>query len=221
MNLEILGQAGPQVLSDGTNGTFRQEKSGGLVVTELHGKFYEAASRGRLFFQSNPLAGVAAGSSATADVLGATSPWAILNPVNSGVNLSIVAIYMSFIRVPTLAGTHWITSAGGLAASALVSGTLTPSVCALIGGSQASAAKPYFGAVPPTLTGTTLASIPLWTQGTGAVTVADVLNPPPYFPDGSLVLAPGSLIGGQGVPQAAAALTNVVAWSVFWEEIPV
>lgn len=221
MNLELLGQVGPQVLGDGSNGTIRQEKSGGLVVTELHGKFYEAAARGRLFSATHALAGVAAGSSAVADTLSATNAWALLNPTNSGVNLSIVAMYMSYIRVPTLAGTHWLSQVGGLSATALSTGTLTPAVPALLGGPQASAAKAYFSAIMPVLLGTPAALIPLWNQGTGAVTVADVLNPPPFFPDGSILLSPGSAIGGQGVPQAAAALANVVAWSVFWEEIPI
>lgn len=45
------GQVGPQVLADGAQPVqgFRQARTGELIVSELQGRYYEQASRGRLF----------------------------------------------------------------------------------------------------------------------------------------------------------------------------
>ena len=46
MKVEITGQVGPSILSDGSNHPVRQGKTGELVVSALGGSFYELASRG-------------------------------------------------------------------------------------------------------------------------------------------------------------------------------
>lgn len=49
MAITIRGQVGPQMLQDGSEQGFRQGRSAELVVSELHGRYYENAFRKNLF----------------------------------------------------------------------------------------------------------------------------------------------------------------------------
>jgi hypothetical protein len=212
-----IGASGPQSTA---SGIARLGKTGELIVQELHGKFYEQMSRGNVFMATHPLAGVAAGASATADTLSTTATWALLNPPGSNVNLVPLMFVLDYIRVPTLAGTHWLTYSINNQLQNLATGTLVPNIPTLLGAGGGGIGRAYFGATLPVVPAQTQI-MPLWNQGTGPVTVADILNPLPFTPDGMIGVAPGALISGQGLPEAAAALTNVVAWTVLWEEVPI
>ncbi len=47
--MRIEGQVGPQVVSDGSFSEIRQGKAGDLIISQLHGRYYEAAFRKSLF----------------------------------------------------------------------------------------------------------------------------------------------------------------------------
>lgn len=50
MPIPVSGQVGPQAIADGvTTQPVRQGKLGDVIVTELHGRFYEQCYRGNLF----------------------------------------------------------------------------------------------------------------------------------------------------------------------------
>jgi len=100
MAIPVTGQAGPQAISDGvTTQPLRQGKTAELIVSELHGRFYEQAYRGNLF--SGGLAALTSISNVTftTGTLGATcTPIAgVWNPLGSGKNLSILQATLAAI----------------------------------------------------------------------------------------------------------------------------
>ena len=82
MSVTIRGQVGPQTLQDGAEQALRTEKSGALVVQELHGRYYEQAYR-KNFFTAYAVA------QATSVVGTAMVGLQVYNgsPTSSGVNL--------------------------------------------------------------------------------------------------------------------------------------
>ncbi len=91
MATEITGQVGPFNLGDQTQGNaFRQGRTGELMVSEVHGRFYEQASRGRLFYSHcSAIATSLVGTAMLGNIL-----W---NPPSSGINLSLIAVASNLI----------------------------------------------------------------------------------------------------------------------------
>ena len=48
--VNLGAKVGPQALTDGTLANGRADRTGALVVQQGHGKYFEAAIRGRLFY---------------------------------------------------------------------------------------------------------------------------------------------------------------------------
>lgn len=96
MSVQITGAVGPQVLSDGTVLTsFRQGRTGELMVTELQGRYYESVLRGQVFSACNPA------SQATSAALATTyTGCCVTNPPTSGKNLIIIAAGFSSVAAP-------------------------------------------------------------------------------------------------------------------------
>jgi hypothetical protein len=86
MGVSIEGQVGPRYVNDGGSTELRQSRFGGLVVTDAHGKYYEAVSRGNVFCAANTAAQATSTASATATGL------ILSNPAGSGKYLSILDI---------------------------------------------------------------------------------------------------------------------------------
>jgi hypothetical protein len=91
MTTEILGQVGPQVLSDGANATFRQDRSGAQIIQQLHGRYYETSLRRALFSGSITGQVTTVGTSTTYTGL------CVSNPVGSPVNLVLNKVGYAFI----------------------------------------------------------------------------------------------------------------------------
>jgi hypothetical protein len=70
-------------------------QSGEGVVTELHGKFYTLAKRGKMFMATQPAAGVIGLPTGAA-----TASFALANPVGSGVNIVPVRSLIAETVVP-------------------------------------------------------------------------------------------------------------------------
>lgn len=90
MGIPVTGQVGPSSLGDGaTSQPFRQGRQGDVVVSELHGRFYEQTYRGNVYG-----AGVAALvplSATTITLTATTTPiLGVWNPANSTVNLVLL-----------------------------------------------------------------------------------------------------------------------------------
>jgi len=98
----IQGQVGAAIGQDGTNNNLRQARTSELIVSQNHGRYYEAASRGNMF---NLTMSLSVGTVVAGNIVGAAAnaatQFAIWNPLGSGFNMSImktqIAIYSGTI----------------------------------------------------------------------------------------------------------------------------
>lgn len=188
------------------------------VFSELHGKYYQWAYRGRLFIGSTPIAGVAIPISST------TAPTPVLwNPAGSGVNLVLIrytAAYTGGTGAVSGFGYYALTAAGSaIATGAPVSAfAATTPTNALIGAGQASKAKfSATGTVTLAAAGTLVKAASLG-QAVAAATNANLPAPGLIEDfDGSIIIPPGVLF----YPAATAASGDTFAQSLTWYEAPV
>ena len=188
--------------ADTTNLPLLQGKAGEGVVTELHGKWYTAAYRGRVFWGSALIAGV------TIPVNTATAAtFTLYNPVTSGVNVELISLDIGW---PAAATTVVATILGSVSAQ-VPSGTLTEGGYkgpAVVGSASTPAAKLYTVATIVAIT----SHIPL----IQVTSTADAEVSSHYDFDGKLILAPGSLITLTSSPVQ----TGVAIPTFFWAEWP-
>lgn len=209
----IQGQVGPQALSDGVGADIRQDRSGALVATELHGKYYETNFRGNLFWAT-----MTAGVILPAPAATAANPFTLYNPLGSGKNLSLISFDMILTVIPgtPLTGLYGLYVNASPQAAAVTGTTLAPQ-SGVIGGTAAAVAKPLTTStvpVAPTLL------LPFGNKVTGEVAaVVPILGLPGYHIDidGKIILAPGTSITPQ---QTVADTTNAtVLCAISWEEV--
>ena len=214
----IQGQVGQTAALDGTQTNLRQGRTGEIILSQAHGRYYEQTSRGQLFTLtlSATTTGIAAGNLLNA-AAAASTQFALWNPVGSGYNLSITKVMVGIISG---------TMATGPMYHAVIQSTL-PSIASvgaaynnLVGG-KAPVARYVASAAGTTLTGGSAPivlrtmnltfSAAAFAAAAGASTLADL-------PDGDLIIPPGY----GWVPQFSAAGTSVLnSYSVTWEEIPI
>lgn len=219
--------AGPVVAQDGTSPIARSGRLGDLIVSELHGRFYEQVFRGNTYSGGMTLTSIS-NVTFTTGTLGATCTpiIGVWNPPNSGVNLELL---QAALGVTVTAATNtggapyvWATSVGN---TAITTGS-TPlnRKTLLLAGSQA---KFYAGTALTALTnnlvvqhgsalgGGSAAAFSFVGTAVGQVTA--------YVPssenlDGSIIVPPGGVA-------ALLATTTPVAHSavsmLLWQEIPV
>jgi hypothetical protein len=109
MPVYVNQKAGPMVASDGSIVTFRASRDGAVIVGRAHGRFYESASRGTTFVAAVQQVNV--GGS-----LGTQSPLLLVNPVGSGMNLSILKLTFAWFSGTLGAGVIWWAQGSGPAA---------------------------------------------------------------------------------------------------------
>lgn len=123
MPIPVSGQVGPQAIGDGvTTQPLRQGKLGDLIVSELHGRFYEQTYRGNLYSGGMTLTSINNVTFTTA-TLGATCTpvWGIWNPGSSTVDAVVLQAILSIV-ITALQNTGgapfmWATSSGNNAIS--------------------------------------------------------------------------------------------------------
>lgn len=95
----LEGQVGPRQIADGSPAPARLSRTGATVTSEAHGRFQEAALRGKLFADGMTLTSI---SNATFSVgtLGATATpvLGVWNPLNSGVNLAVLQARLQIVN---------------------------------------------------------------------------------------------------------------------------
>lgn len=98
MPLSIAGQVGPQVLGDGVPGIPRLDRQGGLIASELHGRYYEQTFRGNVYSAGTGLISINNATFTTA-TLGATCTpiIGIWNPLTNTVNLVILQAILGIV----------------------------------------------------------------------------------------------------------------------------
>jgi len=232
----IQGQVGAPAGSNqpGATPAIRQGQLGDMIVTELHGRFYEQAYRGNLFRTSTTTVvtavanhGTANGGSATLATAAAATPMlGVYNPQSSGVNVVITqaqlsATYTTITTPAPFGSLVWYASVG----NANISTGLTPwnSKTLTQAGSQV---KGYAGGTA--LTG--LSNVPTAFEvsdflsggnvayGTIANTaIASPLTAVQSF-DGQLIVPPGGVLA---LYNTGGTTSFAFTGRLLWEEVPV
>ena len=198
MAFEVNNKVGPGYAADGQLANPRLTKDCGMVIQEMHGHFYEVTYRGATFIASIGVGGVAPGT-----VLSTTPPLTLYNPLNSGVNLSIISASDGYISGQLGNGTLVYAVNTNTAQAAPTGGTAITPICTLIGSGSLPKAKAY--------TGATVAAIPTILRDCNILgTVnndANIFVPLRDIVDGSIVIMPGASLSLQAISTAGTSTT--------------
>lgn len=201
------------VLQPGTPGTGAVVREGQTLeqITGIaHGKYYEAASRGKLFAAADQGAGVAPGTT-----LSTTAALVLYNPQGSGRRLAVKKVRVAYFSGTLGSGDlyHCVNTTTTQAAPS--GGTVLANTCLDAGGAgigSVGVARVGATVVQPVIVGPICALDPeLATSVVGLRQVTEDLN-------GEIVLEPGTSYQIQAV--AAAGTSPKITLSVTWEEVP-
>lgn len=197
---------GPVQRADGVLGAVRGGKTGEMLISQTHGKYYEAALRGRLHYSyCAAIAMSASATSALGNIL-----W---NPPNSGVNLALGKWDLANVVTDNNALEFLL----GYSVQAAVPGSVTAAVTgpALLGpvGTPTSLAKAYSVATITTAA-TAICSLGYIYAAIDTVGQGQIQGD---F-DGSIIVPPGYLVH---IMCAAAAGASGTYSTLFWEEVPI
>jgi len=204
----IEGRTGEVTAANGSKNPVRLDKSGALIIAQGHPAIAEASERGAVFAGSTAVAGVAPGT-----VLSTTPPMCLLNPLNSGKNLAIIATDIGYVS-------------GTLGAGSIVYAYVSPQSTIPAGGTELTPVNAKLSTVRGIgriFQGSTLASTPLivrpaYVLGAALATTVLGISQPKDLIDGAFIIPPATCFIMQGV--AAAGTTPLVMMSITWEEIP-
>jgi hypothetical protein len=186
----------------------RLGRTGEQIFSELHGRYYEQAVRGKLFM---------AQAIVTAPVIYTTAAGTggplLWNPPTSGVNAVILAVSMGITVVTTVAAALGLTGNTGQT-SAPGSTTAIDGRGNMFLGAANSACTPYRIGTPTTAGAFLLPFASLHTGAltvdTGAFAYVDI--------GGAMIVPPGSWAS---IAASATASTTVGTFGLLWEEVPV
>jgi hypothetical protein len=211
MDVIIQGRVGDISVGDGATPALRLGRDGNLIMSELHGRYFEQSFRGNLFVACQT-AGV------TIAIVAGTAPsFSLFNPASSGVYLSVVRweMVLTVAAATPVIGAYMLTVNTNPIAAA-TTGTAVVPTPGIIGGTSAARGRPLTSATlpaNPTLYRT------LAQHYTGAITT--IPNMPAFGIDfdGTALIAPGCTMS---VGQLNVDTTNASGLcAVIWEEIPV
>ena len=209
----IQNQVGPvattQSISAGLQAPARAGQLGDMIVSELHGRYYETNYRRNKFYGSN-------GSvpSVTTVALATTYTGLVLyNPAGSTVNCSIDKVGISFLVAFTAAATVGLMVGYSAAGIVTAGAAASPGASSFVGIGAAPQGKVALSA---TLVGTPTLHTVFGEGLTGAITTVPQMYSF-YDMEGSLVLPPGAY----AAIYTSTANTSGLAASFQWEEIPI
>lgn len=214
----LQGNVGPATatasLGMGTPQTVRLGNMGEVVVSELHGRYYEAAYR-RTLFTGATQAVIATGTAAGLTVSTTGVP-VLYNPIGNTVNLVLHKVAITNLVAPVAASAIGIAT--GYNASTAVSGTLTSVTpkSRFIGQGANPTGLMYFSAA------ITLPTVPTLDVVLGTITTAAITTTPTgpsilVDLEGSIILPPGAY--ATIYTSTALAASSLLA-SFSWEEVP-
>jgi hypothetical protein len=210
----IQGQVGPLAssasLAAGTQPVTRLGNMGDAVVSELHGRYYEATYRRTMYYAT------ALGQTTTAFTTGSTTAvvgLTISNPISSPVNLVLNKIGLSY--TVAFAGAASIGLAVGYNSSTNVTHTTAVTVrSGYVGVGTAGFGLVDSSATVPTAPNTTH----IFGAGlTGAITTIPYIGPQIVDLEGSVILPPGAYAT---IVTSAASGSSGAFYSCSWEEVP-
>lgn len=206
------GLVGPRILTDGQQDDLRLGKSGELIVTELHGTYYEQTYRGNVFCNALTTAGGLLNDGGSSP-----APLGLYNPYGSGKNLVLIKTVLALAALPgtQVAGTigyYWYT--GTLTSTSLAP---NPTVNCFIGGSgNQSVAIVYSGGITASALNPLLPIV----SKTGATNPASSNTRIVDDVQGRIIIPPGSLIAiYETTADTTSNFTAVIGY--MWEEVPI
>jgi hypothetical protein len=188
-------------IPDGVEPSLLGGRQGEAIVAELHGKWYSAALNGKLFIGSTAAAGTTIPiSSATA------ATFALYNPASSGKNIELARYTLSPNNATLVVSAVQLGIATGIATPA---GTALTPRSALLGNSATPQGLLYSAA--------TIVATTSFYHMFGVSATAGLAGPLLHDFDGSVLLAPGSLVHVTGT----AAQSQAHAQTFVWAEWPI
>lgn len=227
MALPISGQVGPAAISagDGAALPIRQGKTGDVVVSELHGRFFEQTLRGNVYSTGMTITSIS-NATFTSATLGATCTpiVGVWNPLASTVNLVILQADLSVIltALTTTGGAPfvWAVSTGN---SAISTGLVPFSRKTLL--QTGSQAKGFAGTA---LTGLVNNLVVMGTSvlgGGSGYNVSEIGTAAGFSPyhsgyvenlDGQIIIPPGGVLA---LLATTTPVAHSAASSILWEEV--
>ena len=223
----IQGQVGPTSSEDGVQAAARQGKLGDVIVSELHGRYYETNYRGATYRTgATAVTALSANTITSATSATGTPIVGVYNPVGSNINLVILQAYLQVFANNLTSGAApgafvWLTA---LNQSAISTGS-TP-INAKTLAASGSVAKGFTGATAltglsgsmavafpadfPNLTGLTYTTLGSTAMIPSAGGVANY--------DGSIIVPPGGILG---LYNTVSSTTFSQVSGLLWEEVPV
>lgn len=204
LSVTSVSNPGAASFADGANPTAFAGKQGETLTSDVHGKYYTAAYRGKVFSATTAAAGT------TIPISSATAATFVLhNPLGSGINVEVISYDMGVTQLtlvvsPILFGVNQnvLINPTGVTAATVVPG--------LAGSGQSSIARCYTVA-------TVVASTLFFTVGhisstsnTAAITPMSNFH---YEFDGRLNLGPGCLIHVCGTAAQSGASAQTFSWA--------
>lgn len=219
----VGGQVGPTLAGDNTYPPLRMGRLGDVIVSELHGRFYEQAVRGTLYSAGS---GATALSANTVTQSATSTPIVgVWNPPTSGMNLVILQIaaqvYINTLTTPVGCGPLVIASSVGNSAISTGASPFNRKTLILAG----SIAKAFNGTVALTgltnalviIEGADLSNTTSLTHGTISAVSEQFSVGGVYNVDGSIVVPPGGVLA---LYNTTSTTTCSVASRMLWEEVP-
>lgn len=204
-------------LADGTAVPVLAGKAGELIDAKLHGDFYTANYRGRLFMANT----LAAGTTIPIQATNLVSTFTIWNPLGSGVNVELVYYSAAFEAATTVVSDVSLYLQTSVGAANVVPATLTALAvrpCFWGGASVApvanNQASMYSAATLVNTMATNMFRGPTLFGPTAVTSTA--LGPVLYPFNGTMILGPGTLATTAGT----AAQTSAAAQTLVWAEFP-
>ena len=194
----LQGQAGIQSVNDGNIATARMGRQGDLVVSELHGRYYETAVRGNLFGITGGLTTTTAAGAATFTGL------CVVNPAGSGYNLAVNKV---FIAQPVALTAE--TELGVMYGANVTATTPLTTIANRMAGGRASVATASAGL---TLQNAMTSFIVLSSGGTAVQPVNHSFDL-----EGGLIIPPGYTLASY----TSRITTTACVFGFQWEEIPI
>jgi hypothetical protein len=203
--------AGPQQVSDGAPANTRAGRLGDVIMSELHGRFYETNARGNVYSGYTSAYTIVATTDISPLPANTGVPiFGILNPTGSGKNISLISTVFTTTSGTPGGPLWWNFIAGPTGITAATN--FTP-VNMLTFQSSGSVAKCYSG----TAIAGSSAGVALRPLGGPAASAVGAGNYTVYEEEaGALIIAPGNFLG---LAATAAGTNHIISVGITWEEI--
>jgi hypothetical protein len=219
----LQGTVGPQSaqsLAPGTPANIRLGQLNDVIVSELHGKWYESAYRGNMYSIGMTVTALSAN---TITLTATTTPIiGLWNPLTSNVNCVLAKAKLQ----TAVAGNSAVAQGGFVWATSTNNGAITTGLTPLNRKTLASAGSQAKGFnISTALTGLTNSLVIQFAAGFGCLVAAQGATATPIFSgdaieefDGGIIIPPGGVIA---LLNTTSTTTVSVASMLLWEEIPI